>query len=104
MIDLINQIHISDDVTQFIHGATMLGDVVIALFFLRFWRQSKDRLFAIFATAFFVFGMNRMLLTFLGEENEARTFVYVIRLVAFLLIIAGIVDKNRPAKHRGPTD
>ena len=93
-------IDLSDDVTQFIHGATMLGNLVIALFFLRFWRQSRDRLFAIFSLAFFVFAMNRVLLTFLGEENEARTFVYVIRLIAFLLIIAGIADKNRPSRPR----
>ncbi len=93
-------IDLSDDVTQFIHGATMLGNLVIALFFLRFWRQSRDRLFSIFSLAFFVFAMNRVLLTFLGEENEARTFVYVIRLIAFLLIIVGIVDKNRPSRLR----
>lgn len=97
-------IELNDAVTQFVHGATFLGNLVIALFFLRFWRQSRDRLFAIFATAFLVFAANRIMLTFLGEENEARTFVYVIRLVAFLLIIAGIVDKNRPAKHRGPAN
>lgn len=86
----------SESVRQFIGGATMLGDVVIAIFFLRFWRQTGDRLFAIFSLAFVVFAFNRILLTFLEEENEARTFVYGLRLAAFLLIIAGIIDKNRP--------
>ncbi|MGH2808645.1 MAG: DUF5985 family protein [Actinomycetota bacterium] len=93
-------IELSPDVTQFIHGATFLGNLVVAGFFLRFWRQSKDRLFSIFSLAFFIFAANRVFLTFLGEENEARTFVYVMRLIAFLLIIAGIVDKNRPGRDK----
>jgi O-antigen/teichoic acid export membrane protein len=95
-------IEFSEGVGQFIGGATFLGDLVIGLFFLRFWRQTADRLFAIFSLAFFVFAFNRVLLTFLHEENEGRTFVYILRLGAFLLIIAGIIDKNRP-RHSDPS-
>jgi hypothetical protein len=94
----------SEGIRQFVGGATMLADVVIALFFMRFWRQTSDRLFAIFSIAFFVFAINRILLTFLNEENEGRTFVYVLRLAAFLLIITGIVDKNRPRHDDGQAE
>ena len=97
-------IELSDATTNFLYGATFLGDLVIAVFFLRFWRQSRDRLFAIFSVAFFAFAINRLLLTFLGEGSEARTFVYIVRLISFLLIIAAVVDKNRPAKHGGSED
>jgi hypothetical protein len=89
-----------EEIRQFVGGATMLADVVIALFFMRFWRQTSDRLFAIFSIAFLVFAFNRILLTFLNEENEGRTFLYGLRLCAFLLIIAGIIDKNRPRHAR----
>ena len=88
-------------VGAFLGGATALGCLIIALFFLRFWRQTRDRLFAIFSLAFFVFAMNRVLLTLvLDVENEARTFVYLLRLGAFVLIIAAVVDKNRGNPRR----
>jgi uncharacterized membrane protein HdeD (DUF308 family) len=82
---------------EFLAGASMLASVAIALFFLRFWRQTADRLFAIFALAFAVFAVNRLLLTALDDESEGRVWVYVVRLLVFLLIIAAIVDKNRSA-------
>ena len=75
-------------------GAIMLGMIGIALFFLRFWRSTGDRLFAMFAAAFALLGLERMLLHFLGT-SEFRPGVYLVRLVAFVLIILAIVEKNR---------
>ena len=83
---------------DFLAGATMLGSAAIALFFLRYWRQTGDRLFAIFALAFSVFAFSRVLLTILEEANEARPYVYLLRLAAFVLIIIAIVDKNRAVR------
>lgn len=77
-------------------GATSFGCLVIALFFFRFWRQTADRLFAAFALAFAIFAANRFVLAVLEEDDEARPYVYLVRLLAFLVIIAAIVDKNRP--------
>jgi hypothetical protein len=88
-------ISIPDSFAQFIHGATMFANVLVALYFLRFWFESQDRLFAIFSLSFLIFAVNRVLLSILDVEDEARTFVYVLRLIGFLLIIIGIVDKNR---------
>jgi hypothetical protein len=68
---------------------------VIASFFIIYWRRTHDRLFAIFALAFLVFGANRVVLAALDEDADGRIYVYVVRLVAFLLIIGAVLDKNR---------
>jgi len=78
-----------------LNGANVMGALAAGLFFLRFFRQSRDRLFLAFALAFWLMAANWMLLAFVGPEHEARTYLYVLRLVAFVLIIAAIVDKNR---------
>ena len=81
--------------SDFLLGATTMGCLTIALFFWRFWRASGDRFFALFALAFLTFAINRFALLLLDESDEARTAVYFVRLLAFLLIIAAIIDKNR---------
>ena len=79
----------------FLNGATVMGSVACALFFLRFWRQSRDRLFAFFALAFLALAANWALLTLSNATDETRHYIYLLRLAAFLLIILGIWDKNR---------
>jgi Fe2+ transport system protein B len=81
---------------EFFLGATGTGCVVVALFFVRFWRDTGDRFFALFALAFATFAANRVVLALLDEQDEHRTIAYAVRLLAFLLIIVAIVDKNRP--------
>lgn len=88
-----------NDAAMFLSGATAMACLAIAVFFVRFYRRSGDRLFALFAAAFAVFAANRVALLLVDEENEsARTGIYVIRLAAFLLIAGAIVDKNRRAR------
>lgn len=81
---------------DFLSGASLLAAAAIALFFLRFWRETGDRFFGFFSLAFLVFALNRLALVLLDTDDESRTWVYVARLAAFLLIIVAIVDKNRP--------
>jgi hypothetical protein len=76
-------------------GAIVMGYVVAGVFFLRFWRETRDRLFLIFALAFFVLGVQRMGLALSTTPVEARTDLYLVRLFAFLMILLAIVDKNR---------
>jgi hypothetical protein len=76
------------------NGAITVCCAVIGLFFLRFWRKSRDRLFILFAIAFWVLGVNRIALTFV-QADETRTYLYIVRLIAFLIILIAIVDKNR---------
>lgn len=80
---------------DFVSGATAVACFAIAVFFVRFWQRSGDRLFGMFALAFLVFGANRVALTLLGDDTEARTYIYVLRLAAFLLLGLAIADKNR---------
>ena len=86
--------------SEFLQGATMLASLGVAVFFLRFWRRTGDRFFAVFAAAFTVFAVNRLLLATLAEDSEARTWVYVMRAAVFLMIAAAIVDKNYGPRSR----
>ena len=81
----------------FLDGATVMGSLACALFFLRFWRQSRDRLFAFFALAFIALATNWLLLPLFQAGDETRHYIYLFRLAAFLLIIFAIWDKNRKA-------
>ena len=86
--------------TAFLSGASCVAAAVIALFFLRFWRDTRDRLFLFFGLAFAVFAVNRLLLTLIDDDSEGRTLVYVVRALAFGMIAAAIIDKNRGAARR----
>ena len=80
---------------EFLSGATSALCLVAALYFLRFWRQTRDRLFAFFAVSFAILAVNWTALAFLPPAEEARTAVYGARILAFVLIIFAVIDKNR---------
>ena len=73
----------------------MAGYLVIALFFLRFWATSRDRLFLLFAGSFGVLAVQRLALSLTSESMEDQTLFYLLRLAAFVVIIIAVVDKNR---------
>ena len=79
---------------DFLLGVTVTLCVLIGLFFLRFWRKSKDRLFLAFAISFWLLGVNWMALL-RANTDEPQTGLYVVRLVAFAVLLVGIWDKNR---------
>lgn len=87
----------SPDHLAFLQGISATGAFVGGLFFLRFWRESHDRLFAFFGAAFWLLALSWALLGLFSPTEETRPYIYAIRLVAFLLLIGGIVDKNRQA-------
>lgn len=80
---------------QFSWGMLAMASLVAGLFFLRYWKVTGDRLFAFFALAFAMLSINYLVLTAVDPAFEARHLIYLIRLAGFLLIIVGIVDKNR---------
>jgi uncharacterized membrane protein YesL len=82
-------------VVPFLHGAVAMGCAIVAVFFLRFWRQSADRLFLYFAVAFGVLAADYVVLGAFDGATEWRLPVFTVRIVAFLVIVAGIADKNR---------
>ncbi len=79
----------------FLSGLVTMGDLVAALFFLKFWKRSGDTLFAIFAAAFSLLALGQALLALSDVPVEERSWIYLLRLAAFLLIIVAIVRKNR---------
>jgi hypothetical protein len=84
-------------VIQFVSGLIVAGYAVAGLFFLRFHRRTHDRLFLAFAVAFWILAAQRAALTHYASDVAAPTWLYVLRLAAFVLIAAAIVDKNRAA-------
>lgn len=79
---------------DFLGGAVTFGYVLAAVFFLRFWRRTTDRLFVAFAVAFALLALNQALAQWLGAADERVGYTYLLRVLGFLLILAGIVDKN----------
>ena len=80
---------------QFCWGVLAMGSLVAGLFFLRYWKVTGDRLFAFFAMAFAMLSTNYVVLAAVDPAFEARHLIYLIRLAGFILIIVGVVDKNR---------
>lgn len=79
---------------EFFSGFLGAAFLVCALFFLRFWRSTKDGLFAAFAFAFGLLSLQQFLTTFLGLPEEDRSWVYLLRLAAFVIVIIAIMRKN----------
>lgn len=81
--------------SDFLSGAITMGFLLGGLFFLRFWRQTHDQLFLTFAVAFWLLGIVQALLALSPIGAEERSWLYVVRLLAFLLIAGSIIRKNR---------
>ncbi len=81
--------------SPFLQGVAAMACWVAGLCFLRFWKTSGDRLFAFFAAAFWVLAAHWIALGVLNPPSETPYYLYLPRLLAFVLIIAGVVDKNR---------
>jgi hypothetical protein len=79
----------------FAWGALAALSLVAGLFFLRFWRVTRDRLFLAFAVAFTVFAAHWTCLALGIPAGEDSHYVYALRFLAFSLIVAGVIDKNR---------
>ena len=86
---------------EFLSGAVTLGFFVAAMFFLRFWRRTHDRLFLAFAAAFVLLALNQALAAFLGAGDELTPYTYVLRVLGFVLILCAIIDKNVSARPHG---
>jgi uncharacterized protein DUF5985 len=82
---------------DFLSGAIAMGFVIAGLFFLRFWKRTRDGLFIAFALAFWLLGLTQALLTFTNFPVEERSWLYLLRLAAFTLILLSIWRKNRKA-------
>jgi membrane protein DedA with SNARE-associated domain len=83
---------------QFCWGMLAMASLVAGLLFLRYWKVTGERLFAFFAMAFAMLSINYLVLAAVDPAFEARHLIFLIRLAGFVLIIIGIVDKNREVR------
>jgi hypothetical protein len=86
--------------TDLFTGAICMGSLLIALFFLRFWRDSGDRFFLYFAASFFIEGLHRLYSALHDAGGEDSPLHYLIRLLAYGLILWAILEKNLPQRDR----
>ena len=82
-------------VEGFLLGVIVTASLTAGVFFLKFWRQTRDVLFLGFAAAFLIEGVNRATFLLLERPDEGKPSLYAVRLLAFLLLLAAIVYKNR---------
>lgn len=78
----------------FLIGVIATTSIAAGLFFLRFWQRTADRLFLAFGAAFLIEGLNRLRFLALDDPREIEPTIYLVRLAAYLLLLAAIVHKN----------
>ena len=83
----------------FLLGAISMGSAVAALLFLRFWRRTHDRLFLYFGASFLLEAINRAMFAWNGARSEEATLYYLVRLLAYGLILWAIIEKNIVRRH-----
>ena len=78
-----------------LQGAVAMASLTAALFFVRFWKQTNDLFFLLFGIAFGIDALTRVVIGATQIPNENEPFVYLARLISFVIIILSIVQKNR---------
>lgn len=78
----------------FLLGVIVTCSLAAGLYFIKFWRRTRDTLFLAFGAAFLIEGLNRIGFLFVERPNEGSPTIYIVRLLAFLLILAAIARKN----------
>lgn len=78
----------------FLLGVIATASITASLFFLKFWRKTRDWFFLAFSVSFLIEGLNRVAVLLLERPSEGSPWSYVVRLFAFLLILAAIIKKN----------
>ncbi len=88
-------------IEDFLGGAVAMGLAVAALFFLKFWRRTREGLFLAFSGSFLLLAITQALLTLSGVPTEERSWLYLLRLLAFLLILGAMWWQNRRGRGAG---
>ena len=80
---------------EFLLGALVMSEVVLALLFLHYWRVARDRFFLFFAWSFALGSASRLVLAVHLGNDEFEPLIYLLRLLSYVIIVVAIVDKNR---------
>ena len=78
----------------FLLGIIVTASVTAGAIFVKFWRRTGERLFLAFGAAFVIEGLNRLTFLLIDDPTEGSPIIYIVRLLAFSLILAAIVSKN----------
>jgi hypothetical protein len=86
----------------FLSGMTAMGYIIAGLFFFRFWWRTRDRLFVYFGVSFCLLAIGQALSARSGIPSDGQSWIYLLRLAAFTLLIVGIIEKNLGEATRKP--
>lgn len=89
----------ADLMQQFLRGGLVVACFVAGLFFLHYYRQTRDRIFVFFVVAFWSLAAHWVGLAIANPELESRHYIFLFRLLAFVALIVGILDKNRRSRE-----
>lgn len=78
----------------FLHTVSATSAFACGLLFLRFWRETGHRLFVFFGAALSLVALGWSLLALGNPDDEMRPVIYTIRLLANVLLIAGMITKK----------
>lgn len=78
----------------FLLGFVTACCLVAGLFFLRFWRATRDRLFLGFATFFLFECASNVVMINLRRPSEGNAWVFLLRLIGTLAVLGAILEKN----------
>lgn len=78
-------------------GAIVMTALIIALVFLRYWRNTSDRFFLYFAAAFLLEALHRLLAAVAPMADDDAPLYYLMRLASYGLILLAVLSKNRGA-------
>jgi len=82
------------NLVPFLLGVIATASLIAAVFFLKFWRMTRDTLFLAFALFFLIDSVTRVSLLFFAHPNEGSTLIYGIRLIALIVLLVAILKKN----------
>ncbi len=78
----------------FLLGCITASSLTIGLFFLRFWKATRDILFLAFAVFFVIQGGSHAFVVSLSHPNEGSFWLFLVRLLSILVVLAAILWKN----------
>jgi uncharacterized membrane protein HdeD (DUF308 family) len=81
-------------IDRFLLGVIATASITAGVFFLKFWRNTRDSFFLAFAASFIIEGLNRAAVLLVNRPNEGSPLTYLVRLLSFLLILGAILRKN----------
>ena len=81
-------------VSAYLGGLVTMCFVVIGIHFVKFWSRTRDALFIAFAIAFWLLAANQGLVAIGVVPREEQSWIYLLRVAAFVFIAVAIVRKN----------